>query len=209
MELNNLIKEFKEKYGIVKVDLACGNNKKSKEYIGIDIAETDSVDFVVDLQQYPWPIEDGSVDEINISHYIEHIPHLDIIGIVKNSNSFEEFKQGLINSKDGFIEFFNEINRILKSGGKIYINSPYYTSIRAYGDPTHTRYLGEWSFFYLNKEWRDSNKLTHYNIECDFDFKYSYYITNDISLKSEEVRNKAFLHDWNVIEDLIVELTKK
>jgi len=209
MELNKLIEEFKNKYGVVKLDLACGNNKKNEEYIGIDIAETESSDFQIDLQKYPWPIETSSIDEINISHYLEHIPHLDIKGIVKETNSFEEFKERIINCKDGFIEFFNELNRILKVGGKVHVTSPYYTSIRAYGDPTHTRYLGDWSFFYLNKEWRDGNKLSHYNLECDFDIKYSYFITNEISLKSEEVRNKAFAHDWNVIDDIIVELIKK
>ena len=208
MGLNKLIREYRDKYGIVKLDLACGDVKKSEEYIGIDITDTSSVDFVTDLQQYPWPIESESVDEVNISHYIEHIPHLDIIGIIKNSNSFKEFKENIINSKDGLIEFFNEVYRILKPCGKIYLVSPYYTSIRAYGDPTHQRYIGEWSFFYLNKEWRDNNKLSHYNINCNFDIKYSYYITNEISLKSEEVRNKAFFHDWNVVDDIIVEMIK-
>jgi hypothetical protein len=46
-------------------------------------------------------------------------------------------------------------------------------------------------------------------MNCDFDIKTSYYITNDITLKSDEVRQKAFLHDWNVIEDIVIELVKK
>ena len=193
----------------MKVDLACGNNKKGEDWIGIDIVQTPSVDIVHDLNIYPWPIETESVDEVYCSHYIEHIPHDNIKSILNKSNSFEEFKELLNKSKDGFIEFFNELYRILKPNAKVNLLAPYYSSMRAFGDPTHTRYIGDWSFFYLNKEWRENNKLDHYGIECNFDVKYSYYINNELTLKSEEVRNKAFLHDLNVIDDIIVELVKK
>lgn len=201
----------------LKLDLACGDNKR-EGFVGIDVVKTDSVDYIVDLQKYPWPIESDSAEEINCSHYVEHIKHdnvaLDLVELIDECNSFKEFKKKLkdsefVNSKDGFIKFFNELYRIMKPGGICKIHSPYYTSIRAFGDPTHTRYLGEWSFYYLNKEWRDNNKLSHYGLDCDFDIKYSYYVTNEMTLKSEEVRNKAFLHDWNVVDDIYVELIKK
>jgi len=86
----------------LKLDLACGDNKR-EDYKGIDKVETSSTDYVVDLQIFPWPIESESAEEINISHYVEHIPHVDIKGIAKDSNSFEEFKEKLINTNDGFI----------------------------------------------------------------------------------------------------------
>lgn len=200
-----------------RLDLACGDSKR-EGFKGVDIVATGSADYVFDLQKYPWPIESNSVEEINCSHYIEHIKHdtvaIDLVDIVNKSSSFEEFKANLnekefTSSKDGLIKFFNEIYRILKPGGKAYITAPYYTSIRAYGDPTHVRYIGDWSFNYINKEWRDNNRLSHYGLECDFDVKISYYITNELSLKSEEVRNKAFQHDWNVIDDIMVDLTKR
>jgi len=192
----------------LKLDLACGDNKR-EGYKGIDVVKTDSVDYVVDLQSYPWPIESESAEEINCSHYIEHIPHVDVQGIIKNCNSFEEFKEKLSNTKDGLVNFFNELYRILKPGGKVYLVAPYYTSMRAYGDPTHTRYIGDYSFYYLNREWMTENKLSHYGLDCNFDVKISYYISNELTLKSEEIRNKAFKSDWNAIDDIIVELIKK
>lgn len=176
-----------------RIDLACGDNK-IPGFFGIDIAKTESVDHVMNLQQYPWDIESESADEINCSHYIEHIPH-----DINNPND----------KRDGLIQFMDECYRILKPGGKLLLSAPYYTSMRAYGDPTHTRYMADFSFLYYNKEWRDNNKLSHYGIKCDFDIKYSYHITNEMTLKSEEVRSKAFLHDWNVIDDIIVELIKR
>lgn len=200
-----------------KLDLACGDNKRDG-FFGIDIVKTDSADAAFDLQQYPWPIESDSAEEVNCSHYIEHIKHdnvaLDLVNIINECSTFEELKtkinnESFTNQKDGFIKFFNEVYRILKPGGKVTIVAPYYTSIRAFGDPTHVRYIGDWSFYYLNKEWRDNNNLDHYAFDCNFEAKLSYHITNDMTLKSEEVRNKHFIHDWNVIDDIMVELIKK
>ena len=194
---------------MLKVDLACGGAKKGEDFVGVDISKCDGVDIIHDLNIYPWPFEDNSVDEVNCSHYIEHIPHDNIKAALKESNSFYEFKDKLLESKDGFIQFFNELYRILKEEGRAILIAPYYTSMRAFGDPTHVRYISDFSLLYLNKEWRDLNKLSHYGIECDFDVKYSYHITNEMTLKSDEVRNKAFLNDWNVIDDIIIELIKK
>ena len=177
---------------ILKVDLACGDNKK-KGFIGIDVAKTDSVDIVCDLNTYPWPFEDNSVDELHCSHYIEHIPHN-----VHNNDK-----------RDGMIQFMDECYRILKPGGILTLVAPYGKSGRALGDPTHTRSIVEESFYYYNKEWRDVNKLSHYGIVCDFDARMSYYIENELTLKSEEVRKKAFKRDWDSILDIYIELTKR
>lgn len=176
----------------LKIDIACGDNKR-EGFKGIDICQTSSTDYIMDLTKYPWNIESDSVEELNCSHYVEHIPH-----DIHNPND----------TRDGLIQFMDEVYRVLKVRGKALITCPYYTSIRAFGDPTHVRYIGEWSFFYFNKEWRDVNKLSHYGIKSNFDIKYSYYITNELTLKSDEVRNEAFKHDWNVIDDIIVEMIK-
>ncbi len=198
------------------IDLACGDNKRIG-FTGLDVVKTEQTDYIVDLQQYPWPIESDSVEEVNCSHYIEHIKHdnvaLDLKQILDKSNSFEEFKANINNPdflqpKDGLIKFFNELYRILKVGGTARIIAPYYTSMRTFGDPTHTRAIGDSTCWYLSKQWVIDNGLQHYGLDCNFDVKASYYITNETTLKSEEVRQKAFLHDWNVIEDIIIDLKK-
>ena len=176
----------------IKIDIACGQNKR-EGFTGIDIVNKPGVDIVHDLNIYPWPIEDSSVDEVHCSHYIEHIPH-----DAKNDDS-----------RDGMIQFMDEVYRILKPGGKATIIAPYYTSTRAYGDPTHKRYISDMSFYYFNKEWRDINKLDHYSISCDFDMNFEYFITNDLSLKSKEVRDSKIQHDWNVVDDIIAKLVKR
>lgn len=198
-----------------KIDLACGNNKK-EGYFGVDIVNVPGVDLVHDLNVYPYPFEDNSVEKINCSHYMEHIKHDDVLLEIKNilnkTNSFGEFKNKVLSLEkplDGVIKFINEVYRILKPGGKITITCPYAMHSRAFGDPTHARYIHDISFYYFNKEWRDLNKLAHYGIDADFDIKFSYFIDESLTLKSEEVRQVAFTKDWNSILDIIVELVKR
>lgn len=199
-----------------RIDLACGNNK-IEGFKGIDVEKGTAADYIVDLQQFPWPIESESAEEVHCSHYIEHIKHdnvaLDLKSVLDKSNSFEEFKANInstdfLKPRDGFIKFMNELYRILKPGGKVTLIAPYYSSMRAFGDPTHQRYMCDFSFYYYNKQYRDSMGLTQYGIDCDFDVKYSYVVSNELTLKSDDVRQKAFLNDLNTVDDIIVELIK-
>ena len=201
----------------LKLDIACGLDKREGFY-GIDIIPQKEVDCVMDLQRFPWDIESNSAEEIYCGHFAEHIKHENVAArvqdVVNKSTTFEEFKKNInapefTNMPDEFVRFMNEVYRILKPGGKLVIVCPYYTSGRAYGDPTHTRYIGDYTFYYFNKEWRDKNAVGHLLMECDFDVRYSYGIQNEMTLKSEEVRNQHFLRDWNVIDDIYATLIKR
>jgi SAM-dependent methyltransferase len=165
-----------------KLNLACGQIQV-EDYFGIDIVPGDNVKAVVDLEKFPWPIKSASADEIICSHYVEHTSDL--------------------------IKFMDEVYRILKPGGKIKIIAPYYTSVRCWQDPTHKRAISEASFLYFNKQWRESNKLDHYSIKSDFDYTYGYDINATWGNRSDEARNFAITHYWNVVNDIHVVLTKK
>lgn len=165
---------------LMKLDIGCGKNKKSG-FTGVDIWE--GADIVWDLEQFPWPFEDSSVDEIYCSHYIEHTKDL--------------------------VSFANELYRILKIGGKAEIIAPYYSSIRAWQDPTHLRAISENTFFYFCKEWREVNKLDHYPIVSDFDFTYRLFLDESWRGKSDDELKYAIKHYMNVVTDIHVVLTKK
>ena len=166
----------------LKLDLACGKNR-TDGYFGIDIAKGDNVDAVVDLEKFPWPIKTNSVEDIVCNHYVEHTPDL--------------------------IAFMDEIYRILKPGGKVKFVAPYYNSIRCWQDPTHKRAISEATFLYFNKEWMNTNKLSHYNIKSDFDYTYGYDMAVEWANRSEEARAFAIKHYMNVINDIHVVLTSK
>ncbi len=187
---------------IVKLSLACGGNKPDG-FRGVDIVKTDSTDYVQDLLTFPWSqFADNSVDEIECSNFVEHIPHGD-------------------SRHDPFFEFFDEIHRILKPAefdpnnpniplkGFARIVCPYYSSMRAWQDPTHQRAISEASFLYLNKQWRIDNKLDHYPVSCDFDFTYGYILSPEWQTRSQEAQLFAIQHYINVVTDVQVQLIKR
>lgn len=164
----------------MKLDIACGKNKKSG-FIGVDIWE--GAEIVCDLEKFPWPFEDGTVDAIYCSHYIEHTKDL--------------------------ISFANELYRIMKVGAKAEIIAPYYSSIRAWQDPTHLRAISEATFLYFNKDWRKTNRLDHYPITADFDFTCSYLIDPNWRNKDSSELDFAMKHYINVVSDIYVILVKR
>lgn len=176
---------------LYKLDIGCGQNKQ-KGFVGIDIAKAPGVDIIHDLNKYPWPIKSNSVDEAFASHYLEHIPH-DIKGHP---------------DKDGLFLFMDELYRIMKKGAKATFITPWWNSVRCWQDPTHRRAISDATFQYFRKEWREINKLDHYNVKCNFEFSPGYVVQHPWNTKSEEARQFACNHYVNVISDMQVTVTK-
>lgn len=189
---------------LIFLDLGCGQNKSSEEslfqnglikeedkgkvkIIGIDNQQIQGVDLVWDLTQFPYPFKDNSVDGAFSSHFVEHL--------------------------DGpqRIQFYNEMYRILKMGGKMRHIHPYYKSSRAVQDPTHKfPSICEESYLYWDKNWREANKLGHYLGTCDYEFSIYYtFMDNTWMTKNEETRNHAIRHFFNVVADMIVDMKKR
>lgn len=192
-QTNELIKVLIKEKRPIKINLACGQIKQ-EGFIGIDKVMTDATDITFDLETYPWSfIPDNCVDELNCSHFVEHVKDLP--------------------------KFMDEIYRIMKSPwinkdgekmvSKVTIVCPYYSSMRAMQDPFHVRPISEASFLYYNEEWRKANKLDHYGIKSNFDFQYGYNIAPEWANRSQEARDFAIRHYLNVITDIFVTLTKK
>lgn len=182
-----------------KIDLACGQHKRDG-YFGIDYVKTDASDYVHDLTVYPWPIADGVVEELHSSHYVEHIPMVEIDG------------------QDALFRFMDEAYRILRKpkgepgdddyvpGGEFLIIHPYLKSVRAFQDPTHRRFIPEHTWGYFNRDWRVANGLDHYKVACDFDVVTTTYvgIPDDVSGRNEHTKMLMLSRDWEVIADLHV-----
>jgi len=166
----------------MKLDLACGQ-RKQPDHVGVDCVALPGVDLVLDLERYPWPFEDSSVAEIYCSHYVEHVSDL--------------------------MRFFNECHRILIPGGTMQVICPYYTSIRCWQDPTHKHAISEHTFLYYNKKWREDNGLGHYPITADFEFTFAWDVVPELAEKSREEQLHAIRHEWNVVADISVSLTKR
>ena len=167
----------------LKLDLGCGPRKR-EGFTGVDAMTFEGVDVVADLRK-PWAWDDGSVEEVHCSHFLEHLTGAERV------------------------HFFNELYRVLKTDGKATIIVPSWTSERAYGDPTH-----QWppvcgmAFYYLDKGWRATN-APHCGYTCDFAFVGGNSLANPWALKTQEVQAFAQTHYLNVAADMHVTLTKR
>lgn len=177
----------------VRIDFGCGQNctigPDGKKYIGVDEVKLDGVDVVHDLTSFPYPFEDGTVDEIVSNHFVEHL------------------------TGEEFMAHMDECWRMLKPGGKMRLTHPYCFSERAFQDPTHKTFIPAARYLYFDKNWRSINKLDHYPIKSDFEFQVYVSYHNEKgenwTLKAEPTRNFAMGHYVNVVADLIVHLTKR
>jgi len=102
-----------------KLDIGCGNNK-IPDSIYLDVDKDANPDILHDLNIFPYPIEDNSIDEVIAKHIIEHLDHPQ--------------------------EFINELYRILKPGGTVFIETPHFTSYVAYSEVQHKLF---YSYFLL------------------------------------------------------------
>jgi predicted SAM-dependent methyltransferase len=170
---------------LIKLDLAAGQTPR-EGFEGVDWWYK-GAQHVVDLRQYPWPWEDGSVDELHCSHYCEHIE----MGYIQH--------QGV--EKDTLFAFFDECYRILKPGGNMTVIVPCGRSNRGFQDPTHRRFFVAETFLYASAEWRAINKLDHYNTNCNFGVNCGHTMSAEMGLLHPEAQARRFNESWNTIYD--------
>jgi SAM-dependent methyltransferase len=170
----------------LRLNLACGEDRKPG-FLGVDQIQSEGVDIVWDLNKYPLPFDDNSVDEIICNHFIEHV--------------------------DDLVKFMEELYRIMKPGSSGIITAPYWSHVNAWRDPTHKRGIGDQTIFFFNEGWRKANGKTLYGIKADFDVGFRFEIDpkfvstwNDMS---ESERTHAYLHYTNVVLNVIFNISKR
>ena len=191
-------------YAPRRLDIACGQ-AKPKGWTGIDLAGNANI--VHDLFTFPWPIKGGSVREARISHFVEHIPHTVFAYMEAEQPKFVPL------TDDGWWLFWDEVYRILRPEGTVTVIHPYVKSDRAFWDPTHTRYIHEMTWYYLDVNWRKANGLDHYPVAADFEVVSivgtGTGMSDDMSARNADAQTFARLHYWDVIPDLQVILRKR
>lgn len=98
----------------VILNLGCGRTY-IKNAINVDFFEIGYCDQVVNLNKFPWPWEDNSINEIYMLYFIEHFNSIQVINI------------------------FKEAHRILKVNGLLHIQCPHFTSVIALTDFDHKK----------------------------------------------------------------------
>lgn len=153
---------------MIVLHLGCGRKQFPDvgdlfRYVGLDMQQStdDQVihldrdmglqpDLVCDLGEDEIPLGDDSVDIVIAWHVLEHV--------------------GQTGQADGWFHCWEEIYRVLKPSGLLYGESPYYTGIWAWSDPTHVRPMSEHSFVFFSQDsYRiPQSAISPYRILADF-----------------------------------------
>lgn len=122
-----LLQEFQNKRVL---DVGCGQNK-TPGTVGIDRRTVENLnsekqcDINHNLLEFPWPVQENSYDLIICQHVIEHLP----------------------DTKKTMDEFY----RIVRPGGKVFIETPHFTWFEAYRHYEHCHMFSFQSFDYFLK----------------------------------------------------------
>lgn len=107
------------------LDIGCGKHK-TPGAIGLDFNPRTDADVIHNLNQFPYPFADNEFDLIIGNQVIEHVD--DVLAVVK------------------------ELYRIAKPGATIRLDTPHYTDVSSYRDPTHKHHLTCESFMYFTEK---------------------------------------------------------
>ena len=105
------------------LDVGCGDARDPRATAGIDMRAYPGVDFVHNLEQFPWPIPESMFDRVICRDIIEHLE--DVVRVME------------------------ELHRITKASGLIEIWTPHYSHPNSFHDPTHKHHftLGTFDYF--------------------------------------------------------------
>lgn len=130
--------------------------------VNIDHIKLPNVDLTFDFEKFPYPFKNNSVDEIHMYFVLEHlIDHLSVV---------------------------EELYRILKKGGILYIRVPHGSSCYGQrGEFTHQRGYSYWSFdifdaasnraYYTDVRFKILQKRVKYFLTYPFDwYKYNSWV---------------------------------
>ncbi len=100
----------------MKLNLGCGS-RKLDGFVNVDSAPHCEPDLLVDLEQLPWPFATSSVQEIVLSHVLEHLGQ----------------------SPKVYLDIIAEIYRVCAPGALVRITVPHPRHDDFLTDPTHVR----------------------------------------------------------------------
>lgn len=132
------------------LDLGCGRTPKQDGVIRLDVDYAVHPDYICFLGYEHIPLDDNSVDMARAIHVLEHIG-----------------KQG---DTGAWFHFWQDLYRVLKPEGLLYLESPMWNSVWAWADPSHSRALSPEAFAFLNQDnYRIAgSSISPFRLQCDF-----------------------------------------
>jgi predicted SAM-dependent methyltransferase len=176
---------------VLKLNLGCGEHHKDG-YVNVD--KYGNPDVLHDLETFPWPWEDNSVQEVQLNHVLEHLGESAVV----------------------YFRIIKELYRICKAGAKIYIAVPHPRHDDFLNDPTHVRVVTHDGLLLFskskNREWVDggyANSPLGLYLDVDFEIESMNYVLDSVWAEklnkkeiTEEYINQAFRNFNNVVKEI-------
>jgi len=126
----------------LELELGCGNSKRNRKAIGIDILDYPDVDIVGDIYDVLAAFPDHSVDAVYSYHFVEHVPDVS--------------------------KLLFELARIVKPNGYVEFVAPHFSNPYFYSDPTHRNFFGLYTFCYYATESFFARRVPMYDYKAEF-----------------------------------------
>ena len=110
----------------MKLNLGCGNERLAG-FLNVD--KFGEPDLVCDLERFPWPWADSSVDEVRLHHVLEHLGETTAV----------------------YLGVLRELYRVCQGGARVHVTVPHPRHDDFLTDPTHVRAVLAESFQLLSK----------------------------------------------------------
>ena len=127
--MSHLIQEKIKAGESIKLNLGCGYNQMDG-FINIDKFASSAPDWVMDIEQMPWTIPNDTVDEVVMTHVLEHIGR----------------------EAEVYMSVWQQLYRVCRDGALIHIVVPHPRHDNFIADPTHVRAVTPLGLSLLNRE---------------------------------------------------------
>jgi len=121
----------------MRLNLGCGHNRIEG---AVNVDKFGAPDVLHDLETFPWPWPDNSVEHIELRHVLEHLGSTPAI----------------------YLKIFQEMYRICQPGANILIQVPHPRHDLFLDDPTHVRVVTLGSLYLFNQRLNDEWRRLHY-----------------------------------------------
>lgn len=115
---------FRAADGGLRLNLGCGNKPRAG-YLGVDLGADSAADVKMDLLAYLHTLPAHSVSEVYARHVLEHF------------------------DAAALREMLQQIDRVLRPGGRMHFIVPHHSNPYYYSDPTHRQPFGVHTFCYF------------------------------------------------------------
>ena len=176
----------------MRLNLGCGHNKLDG-FVNCDTQAACNPDRVVDLEVFPWPFDNDSVEEVVLSHVLEHLGE----------------------SSKVYLGIIRELYRVCRADAVVRIAVPHPRHDDYLTDPTHVRPILPEQFHMfskkMNREWRAqgfaNTPLAEY-LDVDFEVEDVQWVPDDRwveRLRSGEISSEKLAelaqHQLNILRE--------